>query len=194
MPGWLQQVERLVAVSKGGLVDRHLAHLILGPRFGKGCLPLDLGLGESCFNQLVDENFPSAGAEELPLLDANHLLVQRSRMRSELRELRGDENDELTILLSEYLAEGMPKELPEIVATGCLGGDHLWQDLGFTGRDMLSELMSMAFPGLKALNDRDMKWKRFFYKQLCERGGGYVCRAPSCDECAGYAECFGPEV
>lgn len=191
---WQQQFERLMTTAKGRLVDRHLAHLILGPRFGKGCLPLDLGLGPVRFWQFVQTAFPGAESWLDREFEPSHLMVQRSNMRVELKALRADESEDLVGLLSDYCVGEAPTELPEIVATACLGSDHLWQDLGFTGRDMLSELMSLAFPELKALNDRDMKWKRFFYKQLCERGGGYVCRAPSCDQCAGYAECFGPEV
>ncbi len=38
-----------------------------------------------------------------------------------------------------------------------------------------------------------MKWKKFIYKQLCITEGIYTCRAPSCEVCADYADCFGPE-
>jgi len=53
--------------------------------------------------------------------------------------------------------------------------------------------MARNFPGLSTLNDRDMKWKKFLYKQLCERTGVYVCRSPSCEVCVDYAKCFGRE-
>jgi NifQ. len=39
----------------------------------------------------------------------------------------------------------------------------------------------------------DMKWKKFIYKQLCEAEGLYVCRAPSCEVCKDYDQCFGKE-
>jgi nitrogen fixation protein NifQ len=38
-----------------------------------------------------------------------------------------------------------------------------------------------------------MKWKKFFYKQLCLREGLTLCKAPSCDVCSDYALCFGAE-
>jgi nitrogen fixation protein NifQ len=38
-----------------------------------------------------------------------------------------------------------------------------------------------------------MKWKKFFYRQLCEREGIPVCNAPNCAVCADMALCFGPE-
>ncbi|MBV1788513.1 nitrogen fixation protein NifQ [Marinobacterium sp. D7] len=194
----LSRFERLMAVAAGGETDRHLAHLILGPRLGLGCLPLNLGLAPERFAALVERHFPDlcdSDAEEclLPNPGEAQLLETRSALRDELCSMRDDEREELVALLEEYRAAGVAPELSLIVATGCLGGEHLWRDLGFPDRASLSELMQSAYPGLKALNDRDMKWKRFFYKQLCERGGGYVCRAPSCDQCSAYSDCFGPE-
>ena len=58
--------------------------------------------------------------------------------------------------------------------------DHLWQDLGLPARGELTALMRRNFPTLAARNVKDMKWKRFLYKQLCEAEGIYTCRAPSC--------------
>lgn len=189
----LSRFERLMAVAAGGETDRHLAHLILGPRLGLGCLPLNLGLQPELFQALFERHFPGM-SEWLELNPGEaHLLETRSVMRDELSDMRDDERVELVELLDEYRAAGVAPELSLIIATGCLGGDHLWRDLGFPNRTALSELMQYAYPELKALNDRDMKWKRFFYKQLCERGGGYVCRAPSCDQCSAYSDCFGPE-
>ncbi|KEA62567.1 Nitrogenase FeMo-cofactor synthesis molybdenum delivery protein NifQ [Marinobacterium lacunae] len=189
----VDRFERLMAVAAGGETDRHLAHLCIGPRLGLGCLPLNLGLKPSAFAQLIERCFP--GGEVHLALEAHEapLLETRSAMRDELSILRDDERQELVALLEDFRVPSVPRELSLIIATGCLGGDHLWRDLGFPHRGTLSELMERAYPDLKALNNRDMKWKRFFYKQLCERGGGYVCRAPSCDQCTAYHDCFGPE-
>ena len=71
--------------------------------------------------------------------------------------------------------------------------DHLWQDLGLWSRKDLGTLMQLNFPQLAARNDKDMKWKKFLYKQLCIAEGIYTCRAPSCEVCADYQHCFGPE-
>lgn len=79
------------------------------------------------------------------------------------------------------------------VAAGCMGGDHLWQDLGLWCREELSALMGSNFPRLAAENVQHMKWKRFLYKQLCLREGVASCRAPSCQVCEDYRLCFGPE-
>ena len=81
----------------------------------------------------------------------------------------------------------------EIVTAACMANDHLWQDLGLWSRKYLSQLMTQNFPALAAKNNKDMKWKKFLYKQLCAQEGIYVCRAPSCEVCVDYAKCFGPE-
>jgi len=45
----------------------------------------------------------------------------------------------------------------------------------------------------RALGEDNMKWKKFIHRHYCQRGGIYVCPAPSCGECADYAKCFSPE-
>ena len=57
-----------------------------------------------------------------------------------------------------------------ILAAGCLGDDHLWQDLGLTNREDLSEMIKRHFPGLYFKNTGNMKWKKFFYKSLASSG------------------------
>ena len=42
-------------------------------------------------------------------------------------------------------------------------------------------------------NTGNMKWKKFFYKQLCDRAEVNLCKAPSCQVGADYRSCFGPE-
>jgi nitrogen fixation protein NifQ len=54
-------------------------------------------------------------------------------------------------------------------------------------------MLQYNFPELAAKNDKDMKWKKFLYKQLCEAEGLYLCRAPSCEVCIDYPKCFGSE-
>lgn len=111
---------------------------------------------------------------------------------------RGDEIDDLVALLVEH---GNPtagsatalQHMARSVAVACLGDDHLWQDLQLAARSELSALMTHWFPRLAAKNDRDMKWKKFLYKQLCEREELFICKAPSCGQCSDHGLCFGPE-
>ena len=105
------------------------------------------------------------------------------------------ERQDLIDLLLDHRAIADQSEvwMAEIVAAACMGSDHLWQDLGLWSRTDLSRLMADNFPHLAAKNDRDMKWKKFLYRQLCEREGVYLCPAPSCQVCTDYAKCFSPE-
>jgi nitrogen fixation protein NifQ len=79
------------------------------------------------------------------------------------------------------------------VATACLGNNHLWQDMGLPNRRVLSELLHRYFTTLHDKNTGNMKWKKFFYKQLCERAEVDICKAPSCGICIDYEKCFGSE-
>jgi nitrogen fixation protein NifQ len=112
---------------------------------------------------------------------------------------RADEVQDLMALLLEHAdpAAGSAAEaaaVAERVALGCLGDNHLWQDMRFASRADLTALMGRWFPALVARNHADMKWKKFLYKQLCEREQLFICRAPSCDVCSDRATCFGPET
>ncbi len=106
-----------------------------------------------------------------------------------------DEFEDLLALLIDYRTEPDLEStwLAHAIATACMGANHLWQDMGLPSRSALSWLISHHFSGLAARNSGDMKWKKFFYRQLCERQGMQACAVPSCGECADYLHCFGPE-
>jgi len=95
-----------------------------------------------------------------------------------------------------HKAGASPSEvwMARIVVAGCMASDHLWSDLGLWSCTDLTALMRRNFPALAARNVRDMRWKHFLYKQLCETEGIYTCRAPSCEVCDDYPGCFGPEA
>ncbi|MEQ1672427.1 MAG: nitrogen fixation protein NifQ, partial [Hyphomicrobium sp.] len=80
-----------------------------------------------------------------------------------------------------------------IVARRAMQADHLWQDLGFPDRSMLNALMARHFATLSASNTENMRWKRFFYRTLCEEEGLSHCTSPSCSDCADVERCFEPE-
>ena len=114
------------------------------------------------------------------------------------QRLRGDEIEEVTALLLDHAdaTVGSAADRAEVagrVALACLGDNHLWQDLGLPHRQALSDLLREHFPRLFARNTGNMRWKKFFYLQLCEQAEIRACRAPSCGVCAHLAECFGNE-
>lgn len=65
---------------------------------------------------------------------------------------------------------------------------------GVPVRRELSQMIALNFPELARAKNRDMKWKKFLYRELCQREGIYVCASPSCEACSDYAVCFGPEA
>ena len=175
---------RLMAHSRGLPNDDTLARMLATQASSGGSLPEGLGLVPLEFAALLARHFPAQPRLNLP---------PRPSPAWDPRLL--EERQELVKLLNAYRAGVDESELwlSEIVATGCMANDHLWEDLGLWSRRDLSELMARNFPALAARNDRDMKWKKFLYKQLCEQEGIYLCRAPSCAVCRDYPLCFGPE-
>lgn len=107
-----------------------------------------------------------------------------------------EEFDDLLQLLLEHrtVADEHHRQVANLVATACMGSDHLWQDLGLPDRKALSTLLTGHFPSLAARNTGDMKWKKFLYKQLCDREGINACRSPSCATCSDHEKCFGAEI
>ena len=170
-----------------------LEQIIRSQRQGNSCLPYCLGLRAEDYRKLV----LSSAYHRLQRLTLMPVKDQQAAdLRQELLDMREDEWMSLRELLLEHRAGVDDSEylIADIVAAACMGGDHLWRDLGLASRTELSGLLTRNFPSLASANNRDMKWKKFFYKQLCEQGGGYVCRAPSCEQCSTYSDCFGPEV
>ena len=163
--------------------DHCLACMIASLCTGGGAMPGWLGLEPAAFGCLMDFHFP--GAE----------IGSRPALGRQPDDRRYDERDELVALMLMDKAGDSPSEvwMAHVVAAGCMASDHLWQDLGLWERAELTALMRRNFPALAARNVKDMKWKRFLYKQLCEAEGIYTCRAPSCEVCTDYHACFGPE-
>lgn len=107
---------------------------------------------------------------------------------------RPDEYDDLLELLLDHASSNDAEGFAREIATACLGDNHLWQDMGLPDRQRLSDLFEEHFNTLFVRNSGNMKWKKFLYKQLCERMEVNICRSPSCGICTDYGNCFGPEV
>ncbi|WP_018292016.1 nitrogen fixation protein NifQ [Verrucomicrobium sp. 3C] len=141
-------------------------------------------------------SFPSVPRLGLDQESFERLLVAFRLESTSLRQAVGPPEDfwELTSLLIES-GDGSEETrwVAHAVATACLADDHLWQDLGLPDRNALTRLLERYFRPLRERNVGDMRWKKFFYKQLCERAGFHACKAPSCRECSDYPTCFGKE-
>ncbi|MDZ4201377.1 MAG: nitrogen fixation protein NifQ [Gallionella sp.] len=171
----------LMAHAAGLPNDELFAQMISGGVGGTGALPPDMGLDEAAFAALLSRHFPGM-----------QLVVRHTK---QVADPRAPEYQDVLELLLEHRAgiDESEQWMGGIVTTACMANDHLWQDLGLRSRVYLSQLMTQNFPALAAKNVHDMKWKKFLYKQLCEKEGINACRAPSCQVCTDYPKCFGPE-
>ncbi len=176
---------RLTASTADKLSPNHewLACMMASWCSGQGALPDYLGLEAGQFNRLRQRLFPDCS---LPECAPSGSKLDFSRML---------EKDDLLRLLKHFSKPDTPEIdwIIGVIVAGTLGSDHLWQDLGLWSRSQLSAMLQYNFPELAAKNDKDMKWKKFLYKQLCEAEGLYLCRVPSCDVCIDYAKCYGSE-
>ena len=106
-----------------------------------------------------------------------------------------EEFDDLLALLQEHRRDDAEETgwLAHAIASACAGGNHLWEDMGMPNREALSQLIKRYFPTLYFKNTANLRWKKFFYKLLCDRAQIKLCKAPSCGVCCDYLQCFGPE-
>lgn len=148
---------------------------------------LGMGLTQARFTGLLDRYFPGASREMYG--EACNTACDQCM------PLQDSEFDDLVQLLLDYRSDDAEQTewLAYAIASGCMGGDHLYQDMGLPNRQALSDLLEQHFTALYLKNIGNMKWKKFFYKQLCERAEVKMCPAPSCQVCNDYHNCFGPE-
>lgn len=146
---------------------------------GLGPLPDRLGLARASLRALAARYFPAVA---LPDLDVERAPVAADQQAlSMLIRWRGDAASEQ----SAWWAD--------VIARRALCQRHLWEDLGLPGRPALTALMNRRFPRLVALNAQNMRWKKFFYRQICADSAFSLCLSPSCDECLEKADCFAPD-
>ncbi|TAN67190.1 MAG: nitrogen fixation protein NifQ [Methylobacter sp.] len=171
--------------SKSVMTPNHewLACMMASWCAGQGALPDYLGLEPERFEQLTNHLFPG---NNIPQHAPSGCKLDFSRML---------EKDDLVNLLKQFSNADIAEIdwIIAVIVAGCLGNDHLWQDLGLWSRSQLSAMLHYNFPALAAKNNKDMKWKKFLYKQLCEAEGLYLCRVPSCEVCIDYSKCYGSE-
>jgi nitrogen fixation protein NifQ len=169
----------------GDPFDRHVFACILAAAAGEPERSLSeaCGLSSAELNDLFDAYFPLA-----------HNLLSALLPDGETGVDQWEEPDLRRLLVDNGTAGGREERwLAAMVARRSLLPNHLWEDLGLLSRRDLSGFLHRHFAPLAARNVRDMKWKKFFYKQLCEETGLSLCKSPVCDDCADFAVCFGPE-
>lgn len=169
--------------------DRHLFACLLAVASDEPCeTSAALGLGDDDLSSILTDYFPGSTLEHLerrPTSD-EQLPPQRSK-------------DVLSILLAHVPTEPGNRNLHNSVrlahilaARAALPG-HLWVAMGLFERAELSAAIGRHLPSLAAANRENMRWKRYLYKQVCDRNGGVMCKAPNCGVCSDYALCFAAE-
>jgi nitrogen fixation protein NifQ len=146
------------------------------------------GLDTAALQRLLGRYFPGAPRPE-------GVLPDEAATHAPCTALSAEEFSDLLALLREHRSDDSEETdwLAHAIASACAGENHLWEDMGLPSRAVLSQLMRHYFTTLYYRNSANLKWKKFFYKQLCDRAEVRVCKAPSCGVCSDYAACFGPE-
>ena len=168
-PIWQEIFPRLLAI---GLIEA---------REEETNLTSTLGLDASDLRKAIAAHAP----HPLALLAADRASVA----------IRDDEEQMVFDLLLSHGVDSSPETrwLAAMVARRAMQPNHLWQDLGLADRSWLNALLARYFPAMHAGNTSDMKWKKYFYRRLCEAEGFSLCTAPSCRECSDFDRCFGAE-
>jgi nitrogen fixation protein NifQ len=88
-------------------------------------------------------------------------------------EDRRGEYDQLMKLLMDHAAvdDAETRRRAEWIARSALEPGHLYRAMGFADRSQVRTLLRESFPELEAANDRDMRWKKFFYRRMCGWAG-----------------------
>jgi nitrogen fixation protein NifQ len=176
----------LVAHGAGDAFDRHVfaCALTVGAGETDRSLTEALGLTARSLRQLINAYFPTGGGRLLAALPPGADPGVDALEEPDLRQL-----------LLDHRSRGVIEEewLAAIIARRSLCPDHLWQDLGLFNRSDRVRLLRRHFEPLAQRNVRDMKWKKFFYRELCLRDGVLICKAPVCDLCSDFVHCFGGE-
>jgi nitrogen fixation protein NifQ len=108
------------------------------------------------------------------------------------------DDDEVAMVRDLLLAHRSSEDevgrwLAAMIARRAMEPNHLWEDLGLRERSELTRLLLRHFAPIAARNTQNMRWKRFFYRALCESDGFVMCTTPVCTECRDFDLCFGDE-
>ncbi|MBD1399725.1 nitrogen fixation protein NifQ [Pelovirga terrestris] len=166
--------------------DRHLLACLSAVMEEDGCPPeIALGLTSQQFISLWQNYFPDIDLDVAADISASRVSSAVS-MDPEL----------VSLLLGFIPAAHEPANrlsgtlLAHILAARAARPGHLWVAMGLFERAELGAAIKRHLPALFAANHQGMRWKRFFYKQICEQQGGLLCKSPVCGECSEYELCF----
>ena len=99
----------------------------------------------------------------------------------------------LRALLDTWAAPGgagITAWVSSVLTHACLRPDHLWRDLGLSGREDVTFLLARHYPGLVVRNVRNLRWKQFLAYSACEQAGLPPAAAPGCPACEDHGFCY----
>ena len=178
--------DRLMATTSSvDPADRHVLASIIAVARAEAERPLTeaVGLDRTALSRLLTATFPGTLAvDDLTAPDAS---VGQDAI----------EEPDYRALLLDGRAKGTEMEdwLAHMVARRSLLPEHLWISLGLRNRKELSDMLHRHFPAVAARNVQGMRWKKFFYREMCQAEGVHICKSPVCDICPDFGECYGAE-
>lgn len=188
---WELERDRMLAAANGATATATLAFAGVIARAALRPAPYAIpiaGVPRAALARLLESHFP---ALDTAVANALTLAIPEPALPNS----GADEFVDLGALLLDHRSavDETSTWLAWAIATASMAPDHLWQDMGLPSRGALNRMLAEHFTTLHKQNVGDMKWKKFFYRQLCEREQVAICRSPSCATCSDYAHCFGPE-
>lgn len=163
--------------------DRHvLASILAAAAMDGGPLAERAGLSEQELNDMLARNFPAVMVRAFAWIPRP--VSESDDETAMVRDL---------LLAQRSTAGDVGRWLAAMVARRAMEPNHLWEDLGLRERSELSRLLTRHFAPLAARNTGNMRWKRFFYRMLCEDDGFVMCTTPVCTDCNDFDLCFGAE-
>ena len=170
-------------IADNDAFDRHvLASVVAAAAMDGGAIASRAGLNSQNLSALVAEYFPNALIYLSSWCDGTDAAEEEEV--GMVRDL---------LLAQRSTAGNVGHWLAAMVARRAVEPNHLWEDLGLRERSELSRLLMRHFAPLASRNTGNMRWKRFFYRMLCEDDGFVMCTTPVCTQCNDFDLCFGEE-
>jgi nitrogen fixation protein NifQ len=174
------------AIDDDASFDRHvLAAILAVAAMEGGAVAERAGLDNNDLVKLIEQQFPRASDVAAswcaPAEKPDDEAAEEAAMVRDLLLANRSSEDEISRWLSA------------MVARRAIEPNHLWEDLGLRDRDELTRLLERHFAPIARKNLKNMKWKRFFYRSMCEDDGFVMCSTPVCTQCADFHRCYGDE-
>jgi nitrogen fixation protein NifQ len=175
--------ELLAAAGKSPAPDVRLFARLIAAREVRGEIAL-LGLSQIDLHTLFRRHFPKAATP--PHIPALPVWLATSA--------HADFLDALGALLLTHANPAANEDdtswIAAIVAHACLRPDHLWRDLGLSGREDVTAMLGRYFPTLVVRNTANLRWKKFLARELALARGTEPGPAPGCPGCEDFGFCF----